>query len=162
MRTLIVAILLLLNGVCFAQSNVGLMIEGQMTNEDGKRYKDAARIILQKDTLAPDTMRFNSADYTLGLEYDSKYIITFDSDNKYVKMISIDMTAIPKENRTSSFEMSMDVALITKPLIPNQKLEAWHNTVSQKLYYSIVDDAMVQDIIYSAERERLRAQIVGE
>lgn len=162
MRTLITAILLLLSGVCFAQSNVGLMIEGQMTNEDGKRYKDAARIILQRDTLAPDTMRFNGGDYTLGLEYDSKYTITFDSDNKYPKKIFIDMTAIPMENRTSSFEMSMDVALITKPVIPNQKLEDWHNTVSQKLFYSIVDDAMVQDIIYSSERERLRAQIVGE
>jgi predicted AlkP superfamily phosphohydrolase/phosphomutase len=58
--------------------------------------------------------------------------------------------------------MVMDVALITKPLIPNQQLEAWHNVVSQKLYYSKVDDAIVQDIIYSEERERLRAQIVGE
>jgi hypothetical protein len=162
MRTLILAILLLLNGVGFAQSNVGLMIEGQMTNEDGKRYKDAARIILQKDTLAPDTMRTKGGDYTLGLDYDSKYTITFEGDNKYPKKIFIDMTAIPNENRTSTFEMVMDVALITKPLIPNLQLEEWHNVVAQKLYYSKVDDAMVQDIIYSAERERLRAQIVGE
>ena len=162
MRTLIVAILLLLSGVVFAQSNVGLMIEGEITNEDGKRYKDAARIILKKDTLAPDTMKIKGGDFTLGLDYDSKYTITFDGDNKYPKKIFIDMTAIPNENRTSPFEMNMDVALITKPLIPNQQLEDWHNTVSQKLYYSIVDDAMVQDIIYSAERERLRAQIVGE
>ncbi|MFM1998564.1 MAG: hypothetical protein RL204_511 [Bacteroidota bacterium] len=162
MRTLIIAILLLLNGVCFAQSNVGLMIEGQMTNEDGKRYKDVARIILKKDTLAPDTIRIKGGDFTLGLDYDSKYTISFESDNKYPKKIFIDMTAIPNENRSAPFEMSMDVALITKPIIPNQQLEEWHSVVSQKLYYSKVDDAIVQDILYSAERERLRAQIVGE
>jgi hypothetical protein len=162
MRTLIIAILLLLSGVGYGQSNVGLMIEGEMTNEDGKRYKEAARIIILKDTLAPDTMRIKGGSFTLGLDYDSKYTITFDGDNKYQKKIFIDMTAIPNENRTSPFEMVMDVALITKPLIPNQQLEAWHNVVSQKLYYSKVDDAIVQDIIYSEERERLRAQIVGE
>jgi hypothetical protein len=154
MRTLIIAILLLLNGVGFAQSNVGLMIEGQMTNEDGKRYK--------KDTLAPDTMRIKGGDFTLGLDYDSKYTISFESDNKYPKKIFIDMTAIPNENRSAPFEMSMDVALITKPIIPNLQLEEWHSLVSQKLYYSKVDDAIVQDILYSAEREKLRAQIVGE
>lgn len=162
MRTLIIAILLLLNGVGFAQSNVGLMIEGQITNEDGKRYKDVARIILLKDTLPPDTMRIKGGDFTLGLDYDSKYTISFESDNKYPKKIFIDMTAIPNENRSAPFEMLMDVALITKPIIPNQQLEDWHSLVSQKLYYSKVDDAIVQDILYSTERERLRAQIVGE
>jgi hypothetical protein len=107
-------------------------------------------------------MRIKGGDFTLGLDYDSKYTISFESDNKYPKKIFIDMTAIPNENRSAPFEMSMDVALITKPIIPNLQLEEWHSLVSQKLYYSKVDDAIVQDILYSAERERLRAQIVGE
>jgi hypothetical protein len=144
-----------------AQTSPGLIVDGQITNEDGKKYRDKSMILVKKDTLSTDTLRINGGRFHLELELDSKYIIEFVGDNKYGKIISIDLNGIPEANRSSAFVMQMDITFFSKPLIPNKALDEWHKELAEKLFYSIVDDAIVRDIQYSEERQRLRAQIVG-
>lgn len=161
MRTLITTLFLIAQMAMSAQNSSGLIIDGQINNEDGKRYKEKSMILVKKDTLATDTIRINGGRFHLELALDSKYIIEFAGDNKYGKIISIDLNGIPEANRGSAFVMEMDISFYSKPLVPNKALDEWHKALAEKLFYSVVDDAIVRDIQYSEERQRLRAQITG-